>query len=615
LQTEAHVTNQNGPDERGRFSPWLGAVALLVLTFAAHFPALRAGFLWDDEVWLWNSEITQASDGLLQAWTSTARFDYYPLTSSAFWIAWRLFGDSAAGYHALNLGLHALGVLLLWLLLRRLEFRSAWVAAAVFAVHPVTVATVAWISELKSTLSFVFCVLAALAFFRSLGPQRRAGGLGFALTLLAFAAAVLSKASAVVLPVVLLLLARWRRWQLGKWRVPAFASLFTIALAAGLLTLWFQQHRVIGYEDVRPEGLLSRVAAAGWAVWFYLGKALLPMKLAIVYARWDVNARTVAAWLPLFALAVVLVGSWRLKHNWARAVLFALGVYIVILLPVLGLLTTYYARYSLVADHWQYLALPAVVVLVTETARALLVRCGGSRRWGAVAGVAVLVVLSVLTYRQASCYESEGTFWRTVLARNPGAWVAQNGLGSWYGRQGKDDAALECFEEAIRLKPDYAMAHDNLGLAWERRGDLARARASFARAVDEHPTYADAHANLGRVLAKTGDLAGGIAHLREAVRLRPALTEAHFDLAVALTQTGQLAEAAEQLRRVTILAPERADAHDRLARLLYRLGDREGALASVREVVRLRPGDLEAQAVLRKLEEEVEAGRSSADSR
>jgi Flp pilus assembly protein TadD len=572
---------------RDRSSAWR-VLALLGLVLAAHSPALRADFLWDDEFWLWNSPLTQAGDGLLRAWYSGDRWDFYPITSSVFWVMWRIAGNGAAGYHLLNLALHGLGAVLLWRVFRELRLPAAWLTAAVFVVHPVTVGTVAWITQLKNTLSLAFYALAILAYLRfdrEPVPDRTRWYAG---ALLAFVAALLCKASVVMLPVVLLLLIHWRRGRLGKGDLVPLVPIFALSAASAAVTIAFQSRRAFGGAAEMTESFATRLAAAGRCVDFYALKAVLPTDLAIIYPRWEVDAVSVTAWLPLFLLGAVFCVAVLLRGGAGRALRTGLGAYVATLFPVLGFFAMYYTRYSRVADHWQYHALPAALALGIGAGAVLLRRAGALLP--RIVGAILILALGAQTFRQSRVYENEGTFWSAVLERNPAAWVAWNGQGTWLGRQGDHEEARRHFERAVELNPEYALGWNNLGKAHERTGDLERAEDAFRRAIRVRPDLAEAVSNLGSLLARRGELDEGIDRMREAVRLAPLEPGFHFRLALAQAQRGDPAAAAEDLRAVVRLAPDDIEARYLLAKTLVQTGNLREARIQLLEVVHRDPG-------------------------
>ncbi len=572
-------------------------VALALAVFVAFAPTLVAGFLWDDNLWLADSALTQAADGWQGAWTRGAHFDYYPITSTAFWIAWRIFGNAAFGYHLLNLVLHAAGAIVLLRVLRRVGLPGAWFAAAVWAVHPVNVATVGWISELKSTLSFPLHALAALAWLTPPG----APALRLRLVATVFhAASLLAKASGVMLPVGLLLLALARGRSLRKETI-ALAPMFLISLAAGLVTMRFQSEGAIGRDAALAEPLPLRVAAAGRAVWFYLEKALFPTDLASVYARDEIAGG--GSLLPIAALGLSLGALFVARRRIGLVPFVALAGYVVTLLPILGFVDVYYSRWSRVADHWQYAALPWVVCAVVAGCARLLARAPA---WApAAAGLACVGVLAVLSFERSKLYRDAGTFWEHVLSRDATSVLAHQELGVHLARSGDAEGARTHLEEAIRIDPGAVFAHANLGRIQERAGDYDAAARSYRTAADLEPKLADARANLGRALALRGDLEGAIVELRRASEVDPRYFEPQMNLALIYRQRGEADSAETCFERVVELVPNHVGAHLELARLRVAKGDLAGAEARLRELLRIAPEHEEAKAVLAAIEKEL----------
>jgi protein O-mannosyl-transferase len=445
----------------GTWTPWLLGIAILLATAICYLPAYRSGFVWDDKTLLTENPRVQAADGVMRIWRGTEDPDYFPLTYSSLWLEWRLWGMNPAGYHATNVLLHALAAVLLWRLLLRLRVPGAWWASMLFALHPVCVESVAWISERKNTLSLVLYLLALIAYLRSERGERR----WYAVSIAAFALALLSKPSVVMLPVVLLLCAWWQRDRITRadlWRSLPF---FGLSGAISFLTIWIVNHRAYGIASIAMGGPLDRLAQAGRAVWFYLYKAVAPVHLAAVYARWQTRAADVSAWIPLLALAFCFAVLWHYRKTWGRAPLFALAYFVISLVPVLGFFRMSYLEIASVADHFQYVAIAAVPALLAGVLMRGPSAPAPRVRWlRASVALAVVVLLGGLSWQQAHIFTDEETLWRATLAANPGAWLAHSNYAAVLARQGSAADAVEHYREALRIEPN---ARDALsGLAF-----------------------------------------------------------------------------------------------------------------------------------------------------
>ena len=577
------------PAMTDRMRALLAAAALVALTAAAYGPAFTAGFVWDDDIFLTANPLIHASDGLYRFWFTTEPPDYFPLTSSMLWVEWRLWGMRAAGYHTVNVLLHTVSALLLWRVLRRLKVPGAWLGAALFALHPVAVESVAWITERKNTLPMALFLGSALAWLRFEETERRRE---YALSLGLFLLALLAKTSVVVLPLVLLGLAWWKRDKICRIDLARVAPFFALAATLGLVTVWYQYHRAIGAQVVRTDGLMARAAAAGWAVWFYVYKALLPTGLCFVYPRWTTIA-SAAAFVPAVLAVAGLALLWTRRRSWGRPLLFGMGYYVVALLPVLGFLNIFFMRYSLVADHWQYVALPGTTALV-GSGLALLMRRGGSARTAALCAATLLVAFyGAATWRQATHYRDAETLWKHTLACNPTAWLAHSNLGAICERRGELNQAEGHYAAAQRLAPDQWEVQMSLGTMRVRRGKPEEAIPFFMEAIRLHPKAAKPYHNAGIALARIGRKEEAIDCLAMAARLAPEVAPTRERLAALLLEARRYEEARPHLESLARWKPSAA-VYVRLGVVSEQRGDSLAAMAAYRRSVDLAPDNLEA---------------------
>ena len=601
----------------------LAAVAIVAATLLVYWPSLPGGFIWDDDVLLTGNRLVQSPEGLQKIWFSADQPDYFPLTATSFWIEWRLWGQNPTGYRVTNILLHAIGAILLWRVLRRLTVPGAWVAALLFAVHPLSVASVAWIAERKNTLSLVFFTLTLLFYLRSeenitTASRRLRPAHWYVLALAAFLLALLSKTSVAMLPLVLLGIALWQRGSLAKMDFLKTAPFFALALVFGLVTIWFQHHQSSGGQAADTFSFLEKTTAAGRAVWFYLAKTFWPAHLSMIYPKWTPDI-SLLGWLPVILLMIAAAACRKFRHSWGKHAALALGYFTLMLLPVLGFVDMYYLNYSRVADHWAYLSIIGVTALVSA-ALFQFIQNGRARQ---VAVAALAIPLAVLSWNQNRLFGNPERLWRDTLEKNPTTWAAHRHLAHIYVELDQFEAAVKAFHEAlrlnpdshetcynlanaylslerfadaaqwfreaIRLKPDYAKAQYNLALAYEKLNQPEEARLAYLAAINSNPRHASAHNNLSILLHRMGRLEEAATHARRALEIEPASVEALNNLGNLHVAEGRFEEAATFYRKAIELKPDYADAHGNLAVTLQQKGDLEEALFHYQKAVRLRP--------------------------
>lgn len=481
---------------------------------------------------------------------------------------WRWWGDNPLGYHCVNVLLHAIDAVLVWIILKRLRVPGAWVAGLVFAIHPVNVATAAWISEQKNTLSMFFYALTILLY---LWFEEENHWRWYGLALGAFLLALFSKTAVVMLPVVLLGCVWWQRRRIQLKDLLRSAPFFALSLVLGLITMWFHFEHVLRTAPVRAAGFMDRLAAAGWVPWFYLYKALVPANLMVIYPQWEINVSSVVSYVP----GMILVGSltlfWWKRGTWGRPLLFGLGYFVVMLFPVLGFFEQSFYRFSLVADHWQYYAIVGPIALGIAPGELLCRRLGGQGRyWGSIGSLALLLVLGAGTWRRSSIYANDEMLWSDNVAKNPNAWLPHYNLGNDLLSVGNFEEAIVQFQETVRLKPDNAKVHSNLGIALAEVDRGPEAIEQFEEALQIDPNYFEAHGNLGHVLILQGRVPEAIEHWEQALQIKPDSAEAHCDLGMALEKDGKLDAAAEQYELALKFKPGMVDAQNQLRQLRAR---------------------------------------------
>jgi len=568
------------------------AGALIVLaTLAAYATALGAGYVWDDDGYLTRNPLLGSLGGLWRIWTTAQTPQYYPLVFTSFWIEHQLWGLAPFGYHLVNVALHAANALLAWRVLKRLGVPGAWLAGAIFALHPVHVESVAWVTERKNVLSGLFYLLALrqyLLFEEEERPRDWAWAFGL------FVCALLSKSVTATLPAALLVL----RWWRGAGVTPRSAALllpfFAAGAASGALTAWLELFRVGAVGEDWALGPLGRLLLAGQVPWFYLGKLLWPAGLAFSYPRWEVAPGDPAHYLGLAGIALAALALWRWRGRLGRGPAAAGMFFLISLAPVLGFLNVYPMRYSWVADHFQYLASLGPIALAAAALAQAAGRWAGNparRRAAAAAGAGLLVLLGALTLRQGRVYHDEESLWRDTIAKNPASWLAHNNLGRLRAARGRDREAIEHYRAALRARPEHPNALNNMGAALRRLGRDGEAETYFRRALAAAPGHPSARSNLGRLLVERGRRREGTDELRKTLARWPRFAPAHANLGQALMLEGKLKEAAEHFARALEADPGLAAARYNLGLLFAQARRYRRAAAVLREGHARHPGD------------------------
>jgi protein O-mannosyl-transferase len=588
---ENPAKSPNSDSQAIQFSDSVLWAMIFCATLAAYFPALRGGILWDDSSHLTKPGL-RSFHGLWRIWFELgATQQYYPLLHSAFWLEHRMWGDAITGYHLTNVALHALSACLLVMIMKRLSLPGAWFAGFVFALHPVHVESVAWISEQKSTLSGVF-YLASLLTYLHFDQDRRKSKYLLATGL--FVLALLSKTVTATLPAVLLVIFWWRRGRL-EWKrdvLPLFPW-FALGVSAGLFTSWVES-TLIGARGT--DFLLTpvqRVLIAGRAICFYAAKLLWPTNLTFFYPHWKIDPAVWWQWLfpaGVLALGIGLVFAARRYRGPLAGLLIFSGT----LFPVLGFLNIYPFRFSYVADHFQYLASLGIIVPVTSVLVLAIERISSRRAVTIACCFTLILVLGVLTWRQCRMYRDIETLYRESLARNPGSWLAHYNLGVLFAEMpGRLPDAIAEYEAALQIKPDYAEAHVNLGNTLSQiPGRQPEAIAEYRAALQIKPDYAEAHNDLGIALSFVpGQLQDAVAEYQAALEIDPDYAEAHLNLANILSQApGRQPEAIAEYEAALRINPDYAEAHFNLGNLIaHTPGRLQDAIAEYQAALRIKP--------------------------
>ncbi|MGA2060319.1 MAG: tetratricopeptide repeat protein [Thermoguttaceae bacterium] len=540
------------------------------------------------------SPIVKASDGLYRFWCTTDSTDYWPVTNTTFWIEWRIWGMNPAGYHITNLILHIVSALLIWLILRKLSIPGAFWAAMIFTVHPVNVESVAWIAQRKNLIAMLFFLLTILCYLKAemhSPPQDRLyrpqASRWYWLSLAAFVLAMLGKGSVAILPVLLLLIVWWLR-PITRWDLVRIAPFFVTALTLTGVNVWFQTHST--EVALRNAGFLEHMLGAGGVVWFYLDKALFPVDLTFVYSQWHIEADNPLWWLPLLAALIVTSVLWRYRKGWSRPFLFAWGFFCIALIPVMGFVDVGFMQHSLVADHYQHIALIAVIALAAALWSRWYRKAQGAVRWAVmILPIVAAGALAFQTWAQSGLYCDKITLYQVTLEKNPNFWMGHYNLGNALADVGRLPEAIEHYKQALQLNPNYCKAHNNLGVTLVQAGQYQEAIEHYRQSIKLNPDYPDAYYNLGIILDKTGHTREAIQYYEQALRLKPNDFEVYNNLGKIFLDIGRLPEAIEYCEQALRLNSDYPTAHYNMGKALVKTDRTPEAVEHFQQALRLKP--------------------------
>jgi len=586
-------------DERAeQWRDFIFKFAIIVLaTLWIYSPAYHGDWLWDDDQAITANPVAQGPWSFSKHWIWPDGADYWPLTGTGFWIQWHLFGMNQTGYHAVNIILHAIGALTFWRLLRVMNVPGAWLGGLVFAIHPVAVESVSWVSEFKNTLSLPLLMLAAAAYVRFDDADRSSPQVWrqYALAVGFYALAMFAKTSMVMFPFVLLLYAWWKRGRVTVADLLASAPFFAISLFLGLMTIIFQHGKAIGEEKIlvgdiwSVAGMAQRLALAGMSILHYLWKTVWPFNLLTIYPRWDVEPPKAWQFLPWLLIGAA---GWWLWNNrgtatsptWQRHLVFVFGFFVLMLFPILGFITISYMRITWVADHFLYLPMLGPIAFAAAAVAAAYARITAAERPVALAAAAILLAsLGYSSFRYAHAWAGEETLWPHTIAGHPspctyprcGCWQAHNRLGAKKFARGDVEGAHFHFQNSTRLRPDLGETHNNLGTTLSARAQMLAQRGDEAAASRE--------------------MAAAIEQFAEAARVTPHVPAIRVNHANALAAAGRFVEAADRYQELLKLEPNNPAFINNYGVALYKQGRKEESIVQFRRALELAPGLKDAQ--------------------
>ena len=621
-ETQTHFPAINNTEEPGALELFhrnrgltiaLGAAVIVVASFIAYAPALRGQFLWDDDYYVSNNRLLQSWVGLQRIWfdvfagpSSYPLPQYYPMTHTSFWIEYRLWGLNPTGYHVTNVILHVCSALLIWMTLRKLAVPGAWVAAAVWAVHPLNVESVAWIAERKNVLSGFFFFASIYVYLRYAdvipGPEKPSEYFSlpkerervYALALALFLFAILSKTVSATMPAVVLLIMWWKRRRITARDLGMLAPLFACGIALAWLTSHMEQHRVGAAGADWNYGLLSRTVIAGQAFWFYLGKLVAPYPLIFNYPRPDPTSFPAWMWVyPLAAvalLATLVAFHQRIGRGPAVAMLYYAGT----LFPAMGFVNVFPHRYAFVADHFAYLSIVGPIALavavITWACVKYLPRDVSASGAPAATAAGVLLVFLVLSLFRSRVFAGPEALWRDTLTKNPNSWMAANNYGVWLRDEKNDlEQAARMFGWVMRKRPDHAESRYNMGVIAHMTDDRATAKKFYNEALQLRPDYAPALLRLGGMVEEEGKFDEAERMYRTILDGNPKDYPANMALGFLLERQKRYDDALAQYQKGSDVEPTFVAPYIRIGNVLMTQGRFEEAMQFFAEASRLDP--------------------------
>ena len=608
----------------------IASLFLVIITLAVYWQVRNHEFInYDDDDYVTENNYVQAGltwEGVSWAFTSGLHGHWHPVTWLSHMTDCQLFGLNPAGHHLTSLFLHIANTLLLFLILRRTTgalLRSAFVAA-LFAIHPLNVESVAWIADRKDVLSTSFWMMAMWAYVRY---SEHPGFSRYLLTLVAFMVGLMAKPIVVTLPFVLLLMDYWPlgRFQFGQSSVEGIAqnrgslntgyqstrlrrlvlekALFLIVTGAFIVLMSVVRHSLYGRSHFGKVD--SNVVLSVWALWprpeqiaqalfsyiSYIGKMFWPLGLATPYSR-DMlyvlqNWQVVGTGLLLLCISFFVV--WRGRRY--PYLLVGWLWYLVAILPVIGFVKI---GPHLMADRYAYLPLIGLFIMIAWGVPDLVAKWRYQRLVLGISTGMLVLGLTVCTWLQVRHWKSSVTLFEHVVSVTDNNWLAHNNLGSGLEKEERFDEAMIHYLEALKIKPRHAKVHNNLGIVQIKQGKVKEAFGYFSEAIRLKPDYAEAHHNLGAAFIEQGKVEEAISHYFEALRIKPDYAEAHDKLGTAFYRQGNLDEAISHYSEALQMKPNYPEAYYNLGVVFAKQGRVREAISRFSDAIRIKPNYPEA---------------------
>ncbi len=549
----------------------LQVAILAVFVIWIYLPTLNGAFIWDDIFLITNWAVQSESlGGLASIWIEPEGIDYFPITYTALWMQWIAFGNNTFGYHVVNVLLHLSSCFLLWILLTRLKLPGAWLSALIFGIHPVCVESVAWISEIKNTLSLPFFLLTCFFWIKhdDLKNDSRMSRY-YIFSLVMFIVAMLAKPSVVATPFLALIYEWWKRGKVSLLGLYRTIPLFLIAFVIGLITLSFQWERAIGDYILPIEGVASRFAVAGMAIVFYFFKVIWPMNLMPMYPQWSIKPLQFWQLLPWAGILAFGTLMWMNRSGWGRHAIFAAGFFLTMLLPTLGFLDFAFMYISWVSDHFLYVPMIGLIAAVVAAGTVFFqiqkipIKLGGTMCMSFL-----IIACTWISHSYANHWRNEEALWTYTLKKNDSAWQAHLALGGIELSKGKTVSALKHLERAGNLKPNDVRVQLGFANALLDNGKPQKAATVLEEIYKTHECNARLIGTLVVAWVQTGQNSKAIKASEKILAASPGNSAVRLELARALHNSGDIESAKKEYRILLEIDKHNQEAQKGLAEVL-----------------------------------------------
>jgi tetratricopeptide (TPR) repeat protein len=564
------------------------AAVLLIACLIVYTPAMRAGFIWDDDMYITDNPLITAGNGLSRIWFSLDHpSQYFPMTYTVFYLEHKLWEFNPFGYHLVNILIHIANVFLVWIVLSKLRIGGAWLAAAIFALHPVNVESVAWITELKNVLMTFFYLLSIIFWLRFIEcPQPNLKNwFGYLFSFILYVLALFSKTTACTLPIAMMIILWFKHIPIRKRHLRLIIPYIAFGVMMGLVTIWWEQVRGSS-ATVLKINYVERVLVAGKSLWFYIGKLILPVNLTFSYPLWNISWTKPLHYSGILAVICVAVLMWHYRAKIGRGPAAAAVFFIITLAPVLGFVSIYTHYYSYVADHYVYMACIGPIALFAAVISLIWHKAAEMKRNIISVCLAVaLITFSVITWRQTHIYKDLETLWWDTLEKSPNSLLAHANIGPILENRGDIDQAIYHYRKALEIYPDDEVVHYNLGTILKSQGKFDEAINCFLKAIKIRPNYASAYNNLANTLKMQGKLDEAVESYQMAISYQPSDARSYYNLANTLRLQEKFDEAISLYQKAIELDPKFNDARNNLAVTLESKGRIKEAIEQYRGIL------------------------------